>query len=320
VADRIPLELDGRAPERAIEARGALADPVVPRIDLNERHDMRRIEGMGGDEARRALHIVRQLRPGERGGAACDDSPGWRGLFDAAVELALEWDGFRRVLLYPGGRGDGLFQGGGDMEASLLLPALRTDAADAAARRFDAFEERRQSRQCAIPDCHLMTIGGEERGPAFSDQAAPDDRYRFRRFGHDPFPGATRCPPRAGHPVCHAGTGIGKVFQGFVGRPYPPPPHSELTERGLVGDLVELRCGVLDNDAFEAAVSGGARRQVDARARRDTGEDQCLQPEIQQQALEGRGVEGAARRLVDDDLALERPEFFENAVPTRARS
>src|ERR1700761_302187 len=88
-------------------------------------------------------------------------------------------------------------------------------------------------------------------------------------FSYAPFDARLAQTPSAGQ----AGPSIGKILKGFVGCPDPPPPHSELAERRFVGDFVALRCSVLDDDAFEAAIGGVARRQVDARARRDTSED-----------------------------------------------
>jgi len=75
---------------------------------------------------------------------------------------------------------------------------LRIEAAHAAARLLDAIEEQARVARSGIPHGDVAAIGGEERRPAFADQAAADDRYRFRLPVHDLPSLAADRQPRSG--------------------------------------------------------------------------------------------------------------------------
>ena len=96
---RVFFQSHGGGAETAVECFGPVDHFRVRAIELNQRHQMRRIERVGGDQTVGGAHPRYKVRPRVRRGAGGDDHIARHRRFDLGIKPVFQRYVFGRVFL-----------------------------------------------------------------------------------------------------------------------------------------------------------------------------------------------------------------------------
>src|ERR1700761_8576472 len=144
--------------KRSVEGLRTRDHFFVRAIDLDERHEMWRVERMGCDEAVRMAHRGRQIRPQERGGTACDHGFDRGGGLDLGIQRSLFGDRLWGILLDKVSLPYRSCQGCLDAQGARLDTLAILHAGELSEKTVDAIRESLALRCRRIPCRNIVPV------------------------------------------------------------------------------------------------------------------------------------------------------------------
>jgi len=174
------LSQDDRMPaEPPVETDSARDHLFILADDLDQRHEVRRIERMRADVPASMHAVDDETAAQQRRRASGDDDLGWRDAIDTGEQRTFRILVLRRVLLHEVRTIDCALEFSREIEPPLAGVA---ESAQRLARPLDEFAKVRFGAGRRIGCLHMQAVRDEQRRPARADGSAADYGDRRGRF------------------------------------------------------------------------------------------------------------------------------------------